>query len=270
MLKNRKSLNQYINNTKIYESIIDEDTSPEDVDVSSFKIKDELCPDFWNGDNFNIYARKRLLSIAKDFLEGLEIDDYIDDIVITGSLANYNWDNEYSDIDLHIIIDFSLIDGDKKILKRYFDAERKNWNSKHSELTIFGYPVEIYVQDINEYHKSSGVFSLLHNKWITKPSIDKLSTKNTDFNDVQNIVSDFMNKIDELSTLAEYEEDSFDIYKKAKELFNDIKEIRKKGMISKYPEMSTGNLIFKSLRRNGYIEKLLDIRGNAYDLFNSL
>jgi hypothetical protein len=53
-------------------------------------------------------------------------------------------------------------------------------------------------------------------------------------------------------------------------LFDKIKDIRKSGMSTRNPEMSDGNLIFKTLRRSDYIEKLLDIRRTAYDMINSI
>ena len=250
--------------------IIDEDRNPEDIDVSGFTLKSSLCPDFWNDDEFDQHARKNLLIIAKDFLEGLELCDNIEDITITGSLANYNWDEENSDIDLHIIMDFSKISEDKDLVKKYFDAERKNWNQKHADITIYGYPVEIYLQDIDEPHKSSGVYSLLYGEWLKKPSSDNLSDNDTDFDNVQTLTSDLMNKIDDLEGRLEYDNDPETIYDEADQLFSEIKEIRKDGLESRNPEMSDGNLIFKSLRRSGYIEKLLDIKIKAYDQFNSL
>ena len=40
-----------------------------------------------------------------DFIESFGVEFFIHDVVLTGSLANYNW-SQYSDVDLHIIIDF--------------------------------------------------------------------------------------------------------------------------------------------------------------------
>ena len=49
-----------------------------------------------------------------------------------------------------------------------------------------------------------------------------------------------------------------------------IKAVRKSDLGSSGNEISAGNLIFKSLRRNGYIEKLRDVKTKIYDLMNSL
>ena len=251
------------------ENIIDEEVSPEDVDLSSFAIKDEFCPDFWEDGRFDQSARRTLLAIAKSFIEHLEIEDEVEDITVTGSIANYNWDENSSDIDLHILMDFSKLSDDPEILKKFFDAERKIWNKEHYEISIYGYPVEVYVQDINEGHHSSGIYSLLKDEWIKKPSKDNLSDENTDYDHVQEITSSIMTVIDELE-LDLNKDDPQTTYNDADTLFANIKDIRKSGMGSDSPEMSDGNIIFKSLRRSGYIEKLIDIRTKAFDMIHSI
>ena len=46
------------------------------------------------------------LEAAKLFIDKLPFEVDVEDITLTGSLANYNW-SSYSDVDLHIIIDFT-------------------------------------------------------------------------------------------------------------------------------------------------------------------
>lgn len=251
------------------ETLIDEEVSPEDVDLSSFAIKDELCPDFWEDGRFDQPARRTLLAIAKSFIEHLEIEDEVEDITVTGSIANYNWDENSSDIDLHILMDFDKLSDDPETLKKFFDAERKTWNKDHYEISIYGYPVEVYVQDINEEHHSSGIYSLLKDEWIKEPSKENLSDENTDYDHIQEITSSIMTVIDNLETDLD-KDDPQTIYNDADTLFNNIKDIRKSGMGSDSPEMSDGNIIFKSLRRSGYMEKLIDIRTKAFDMIHSI
>ena len=76
---------------------------------------------------------------------------------ITGSLANYNWNKKYSDIDLHILIDYSKVDKRTDFVDNYFYSQKKLWNEEHKDLRIFGFPIEVYVQDVNKEHTSSGV-----------------------------------------------------------------------------------------------------------------
>ena len=44
-----------------------------------------------------------------------------------------------------------------------------------------------------------------------------------------------------------------------------IKDFRKSGLDCEDGEFSVGNLVFKLLRRNGYIEKVMKIKRYAYD-----
>ena len=252
------------------EQNIDEEISPDDIDLSSFDIKDKLCPDLWENEKLKPLARRTLLQIAKDFIEHLEIGDEVEDITVTGSLANYNWDEDYSDVDLHIIMDFQYISDDPEILKKFFDAERKSWNKEHNNITIYGYPVEIYIQDINEEHHSSGVYSILTDEWLTRPSKNYFKQYDTDYHNVQDATSSLMNKIDNLENRLNNNDGVENVYVQASTLFDKIKDIRKSGMGTDTPEMSDGNLIFKSLRRSGYIEKLLDIRTKAFDMIHSI
>ncbi len=81
--------------------------------IKSFNVRATLYSDIWDNagsDDFKTIklhkdVREHLISIAKDFIESLGIDTFvIEDILFVGSLANYNW-SEYSDVDLHIVID---------------------------------------------------------------------------------------------------------------------------------------------------------------------
>ena len=146
-----------INNTQNIQEV-----EKEDVDLSSFELKDKLNDKLWNGGKLDILARRKMLTIARDFISKFEISDFqIDDVIMTGSLANYNWSEEYSDIDLHIVVDFREINDDVDLVKSFFDAVKNNWNQDHESIKIYGYPVEVYVQDVNEKHTSSGVYSVL-------------------------------------------------------------------------------------------------------------
>jgi hypothetical protein len=254
-----------------------ETTNKEDVDLSSFELKDELNPRFWNGGKLDILARRKLLTIARDFISKFEIADFqIEDVIMTGSLANYNWDENHSDVDLHILVDFEDINDDTELVKEFFNAVKDRWNKTHTGIRIYGYPVEVYVQDVNEKHTSTGVYSVLYDEWITKPSKDNFNDTDVDEDNVQEMVAMFMNEIDDIEEqylLAKDEIGDHDIQSlldDAEQLNDMIKAVRKSDLGSSGNEISAGNLIFKSLRRNGYIEKLRDVKTKIYDLMNSL
>ena len=256
-----------------------QEVEKEDVDLSSFELKDKLNDKFWKGGRLDILARRKLLTIARDFISKFEISDFkIDDVIMTGSLANYNWSEEYSDIDLHIVVDFREINDDVDLVKSFFDAVKNNWNQDHESIKIYGYPVEVYVQDVNEKHTSSGVYSVLYDKWIIEPSLDKFKKQmdDVDDNDIQEVAASFMNEIEDLEERTEAVDQNtpYDelegLMDDAYELRDRIKDVRNSDLGSTGTELSTGNLIFKTLRRNGYLERLRDVRRNLYDLIHSL
>ena len=75
--------------------------------IKSFNVKKELNPKFWNDNKkLNPEVRERLLEIAEEFIGFLKVPVVVDDILFIGSLTNYGW-SDYSDIDLHISLDFN-------------------------------------------------------------------------------------------------------------------------------------------------------------------
>ena len=253
---------------------LDEDTNPEDIDLSSFNIKTELNPKFWKNDRLDSRIRMKLLDIADDFIEFLGVDWVEpDDIIMTGSLANYNWNKKFSDIDLHILIDYSKVDKRKDFVSNYFYSQKKLWNDEHKDLKIFGFPVELYVQDTNEKHSSTGVYSLDKDKWVVEPERKKLKTAKINKSLIKKKVAEYIDKIDSLLDLYKTADDDYKVRKiseDAEKLFDEIKKERKSGLEGSDVEITNGNIIFKSLRRLGYIEKLVSLVSKTYDEMNSL
>lgn len=254
---------------------IDESLEPDEVDLSSFNIKKNLNPKFWKDGKLDSRVRMKLLDIADDFIEFLGVDWVKPkDIIITGSLANFNWNKDYSDIDLHILLDYTKVDKRTDFVSNYFYSQKQLWNNEHKGLKIYGFPVEVYVQDTNEEHNSNGVYSLEKNEWLTEPERDKLTSKKVNKNKIRLIISKYTIKIDKLVNL--YEKNKDDDYRlekirdNANKLFEEIKNLRKGGLNKEKNELSEGNIIFKSLRRLGYIEKLLKIISITYNKINSI
>lgn len=259
------------NNT--YGHVVDEEISASDVDVSSFNVQESLCPEIWENYTLKSDVRMKLLNIADDFIDYLDINWVKpSDIILTGSICNYNW-SEYSDIDLHIMVDFSQVDENLKLLKEYFNSKKTNWNIDHDTILIYGYPVELYVQDVNEKHVSSGVYSLERDEWIIEPDPENVSTDGVDFDVVKKIVASFTNKVDEICEMFENENDDYMlslIHNMGKIVLKAIKDCRQQGFEKDGKEMNEGNLVFKALRRNETIQKLYDILHGTYDKMNSL
>ena len=265
----------YLNENVIYAPKVDESLAPSEVDLSSFNIKKELNPKFWKDDKLDSRIRIKLLDIADDFIEFLGVDWVKpEDITITGSLANYNWNKKYSDIDLHILIDYSKVDKRTDFVDIYFYSQKKLWNEEHKDLRIFGFPVEVYVQDVNKEHTSSGVYSLEKNEWVIEPEREKLSKKKVNKERIKKTVSQYTEKIDKLVDDSKNTDgDEYKmrkVYEGAQKLFDEIKKLRREDLSDANNEINEGNIIFKALRRLGYIDKLDKVITKGYDILNSL
>jgi DNA-binding Lrp family transcriptional regulator len=228
--------------------------------VKSFRVKDELNPKIWDDFKIDDEVREDLLKIAEDFYGSTDLEADVEDIVLTGSLANYNWSEKYSDYDLHILIDFTKVNDAIELVKKYVDSAKSVWNKEH-DIKIKGYEVEVYIQDISEPHKSTGVFSLLNNKWNVKP-------EEFDFEPDEDMIAEkgksVMMMVDELE--EEVDEDKYDAFiEKVQKVWEKVKNYRKSGLESEGGELSMGNLVFKFLRRNGYVGKIIDLKRKSYD-----
>jgi hypothetical protein len=226
-----------------------------------FEYHNILSSTVWSKDLiFNSKIRDKLLAIANDFIENLKLSTKIIDIQLTGSLANYNW-TASSDLDVHIIIDFSEIDENLELVRKSLDGQRFIWNQRRL-VVIKGHDVECYVQHKDEQHVSSGLFSLLNNKWIVKPVWDPPTVDQKDVNEkIRVIKSEFFEiKRDILGASGE----------QAKILYNYLSKFKKKIMkdrkeaLNKNGEFSVENLVFKELRRDGTIEDIIEIESKAY------
>ena len=225
--------------------------------LNSFSIKKTLNPKIWenpedpNKSTMVPKVRKALERIADEFIEYLGDDVFVDDVVLTGSLANFNW-SEFSDFDLHIIVDLKQYEDDSELYKELFNLKKQVFNDKHN-IKIYGYDVELYAQDIEESHYASGVYSVMNNEWITKPKKFKLEI---DKEVLKNKIDCWTEKIekgiesDETKTLDSIKE--------------KLKDYRKSGL-EKDGELSYENLVFKFLRRSGHIQKLFDISNDVID-----
>ena len=240
---------------------IAEDVDPESIDVSSFEVHDDINRDFWNQeeDRLDPEIREKLLAIAKDFYDSLEVGDaQFSDITFTGSLAALNY-SKFSDVDLHILVDFSDVDDKTELVREYFNAMKSVWNRLH-DIHIKGYEVEVYVQDINDPHEAQGLYSVLNDEWIKVPTPER---SNFDKDNVKKKAASLMDQIDrvpKLITDKKYEEAE----QYADKLRAKIRKMRKTGLES-IGAYSVENLAFKVLRRNDYLEKLSDAKREAYD-----
>ena len=213
------------------------------------RFHDTLNKKLWEDNKLKSEVSKKLMDIANAFIEFLDVPkEAIKDIVITGSSASYNY-TPYSDIDLHLLVDFDKVHKDCPIVGDFLISKKSEFNNNH-DIFIYGIPVEVYAESIDNENVHNGLYSIKNDKWIDEPK--KLKP-------VENDVA-VAAKYKEFKEAAKNVKDG----DTAKELIDKIKKMRKSGL-EKEGEFSVENLVFKKLRNEGIIGKLMDIKKEGTD-----
>ncbi len=237
---------------------------------------DVLNPSFWTEKEskdgevdlvFDERVRKKLIRISRDFFEnfkGIFKTKDIIDIQLTGSLASYNYTN-LSDLDVQIIVDLKFSSDDNiNIIKEAIDGIRFRWNLSH-DISIRGYDLEMYIQEPEKPHTGSGLFSLLKNKWIKNPVY---GTPEIDELDIDQKYNSIVYQIEQLETrlvsISSVPSDAKQLYQRALNLKKKLIKMRKESSSGK-GEFSVGNLAYKKLKSEGYIEKLINLISKSYN-----
>lgn len=232
--------------------------------IKSFETKDELNPKIWvkEGKSYMMRpeVREKLLETANIFIDFLGVDVVVTDIIMIGSLVNYNW-SKYSDIDLHIVVNFNQFPTNSQDLYlEFFDLKKVIFNKNHN-IKMFGYDVECFVQKEDETTFSSGIYSILYDMWMNEPK--KTGKENIDKGLIKEKATQWMRIIDGVVDNIQ-DEDPEEIKGIVKKYKEKLKNFRNCGL-EKGGEMSIENLVFKLLRRNGYVEKLYDLPTEIID-----
>jgi predicted nucleotidyltransferase len=215
-----------------------------------------LNPVIWDNLKLNPEIKEKLLQIGKDFYADTETDAPLKDVLFVGSLANYNW-SDTSDFDVHVVIDFKDVDENVELVEKLVNALKSKWNDEH-DIHLKGHNVEVYIQDVTKENRSTGVYSLMQDKWLSEPQKENIEI---DKEKIQEKYNDFVRKIN--SALKAQDID------KLKSIVKDVYDMRQAGL-DKSGELSTENLVFKILRNRNYIEKLKQEIINLYDKKQSL
>lgn len=229
--------------------------------LDSFLVKESLNPKIWENPEHPKTATMKpkvhgaLEKIAEKFIDYLGEEVFVEDVILTGSLSNYNW-SEFSDFDLHVIIDFDKYGKTSDLFKELFDLKKFVFNNNH-DIKIYGYDVELYAQDEKESHYASGVYSIMNREWIKIPKKEKFDL---DKKVLSEKIKCWTDKIEKAIKTSEVDDD-LEILDKVKD---KLKEYRKSGL-EKDGELSYENLVFKFLRRSGHIEKLFDMKNKVTD-----
>jgi hypothetical protein len=268
--------------TNLFDALVSAtlDNEPSPFLIEQF-LQDTFCQDIWEKETLKPDVRKTLLQIVDDFLMGLRgtpvshkqigaherkgIIVEARDIIIAGSMANYNY-TASSDIDLHISVNFAQVDPKLPVVNEFFADLVALWNEHHG-IKIYNHPVELFVQDI--YNRtmpplvSAGLYSVMNNKWLKKPSKKEPSV---DKAYVEKKAQPLMKQIDAACQLGANEAKA---YEKLYALRVKLREMRT-AALQKGGEYSVENLAFKLLRKRGYLQKLVTTERKAYDRMRSL
>lgn len=210
-----------------------------------------LCKDIWEGETLIPGVAIRLKMLADTFESTLAASNFKrKDLTIVGSMANYNY-GKASDIDLHLVTDFSQYPADRKFLTDYFNSKRDMFNYTNS-FNLFGHPVEVSVEDAGAKTYSKGRYSLTKGVWLNKPVFDEKFelpdvTRSQTYVELKKSLDECLAKND---------------FKKITPLFQQIYALRQEGL-AQGGEFSVGNSIFRQLRNEGYLKKLIDLSYNA-------
>ena len=205
----------------------------------------KLNPALWHKGQLDESDRKMLIKNALKFVDFSGVDQAnIEDIVMTGSSANFNY-TKFSDVDVHVLCD-PTGPSDKQLHEK-----KDEWTSKYSDLKLNGYPLEFYVQgDAEHFPDGQGVFSLLQNKWLVKPihlaHIDVLEDPKTQVkieHEIFRIKSIIKNN--DITEVKAY-----------KERLRTMRDTGLHRADNTGGEFSIENVMFKDLRNRGLIDKM--------------
>ena len=213
------------------------------------EVHDTLNPKLWKDGDLRKEVRVALLKIAKEFYAFLDVDVTLLDLVVSGSQVNYNY-TTHSDLDLHLIVPYSQVKCDVAV-DELFDAKRKLWAQQH-DINIAGVPVELYVEDVDNPPVSSS-YSVVKGEWINRP--DPKAVK-YDKPEVERVFA-----IWERAINGAIATDNLEICRNIKDM---LKMYRKEGL-AQHGEFGVPNLVFKALRNDGQIGKLMDAIGKFHD-----
>lgn len=210
----------------------------QELSVDPITYNKELNPKLWDDGHLIPEVRHRLLIIAKHFAEYLNVERLnLKDITISGSNASYGYSNS-SDLDLHLV---AVVDSKEKA--ELYDAKKNVYNSKYN-ITIKDIDVELYVQDYQQAHHSAGIYSVLNDKWLSKP---KAGAPKASAKEVKSKARNYAGRINQAIKSKDLST--------AKETMSHIRKLRQAGLETG-GEHSVENLAFKLLRARGQIDRL--------------
>ena len=243
------------------EEIINESVEVSDdiLDEDLMVFPEELNQKLFDGDKLKPEVREKLIEIGLEFYNSFDLEFELIDLYFEGSLAQYNYVeleningiaglNYKSDIDLHLVLDYSKLDLPQDVIDDYFKSKKTIFNEHHN-IQVMGFDVEVGNEDVNTPLVVSGCYSLFEDKWIKKP--EPITQEVENIRDTEDYAEFRQYVIDAIKS------NDIDILE---DIWDKIKYMRKQSL-KLDGEFGKGNLIFKALRQ----ESLLTILKKALD-----
>ena len=219
---------------------------PKDLRESlTLKFTEILNPMFWVGDSLKTEVNEALMKFAEAFAAYVDLDERaIVDVLLLGGNAGYNY-TQYSDLDVHIVVDPKFIpDCEPDLLDQYYMDKKTLWELTHN-ITIYGVKAEPYIERPKVTRKKSqGVYSLMKKTWIQEP--EKVEGE-VEEKEIEKKVNNFKTKID-----AFIKNENVDGLRELVKKLRDSRSVS----LQKYGEYGFENMVFKELRNQGYIDKV--------------
>ena len=210
-----------------------------------------LNPKLWDHDRLKPEVRGALLRMAEDFIDFVAVPFDVEDIVITGGNVNFTY-TAHSDIDLHIIADFSSVQCEREVAE-LFDSKRLLYKRRY-DLEIHGVPVELYIEDNRMPARSAGLFSVADDQWLARP---QKTVPKYDHVELDHMLS-VWTKILQRATMT----GDLQICRRAVQL---LRTYRKRGLATAAGEFSIPNLVYKSLRNDRAIDGITRLIDRLHD-----
>lgn len=223
-----------------------------DLANDNISYSNELAPEAWRHLKLKPEVRYKLLQAARMFIDTIDIPGFrVLDVVLTGSMANYNY-TKFSDFDVHVITKYSDLKCDD-IAEEFYRAKKTLWNDAH-DIIVRGHDVELYIEDIDEPPVAGGMYSLIDDNWIRIPRYDP-----PDINDraLNHKTQDLIRQIDHAIRDADSADD-------IQRIIDKIRKMRQSGL-DQSGEFSIENLAYKILRNIGYLDRLYQARDSQID-----
>lgn len=210
--------------------------------IQGWQHHNELNPKLWKGRDLDPEIKSALLDIAKEFEQFIDLRVPVVDVLITGGQVSYHYTDQ-SDLDLHLVIDYDQVECDQEVAE-LLDSKRLLFKQQH-KITVRGIPVEPGTEDLNQ-PSVSAAYSLTKDQWIREPKnygdkIDSLQIKKQSIH-WSKIIRSVLDENDP---------------EKAKKCLKILRKYRKLGLKNS-GEYGTENLVYKTLRNQGLVQKLAD------------